>query len=335
MEGMLDEALAAGAAGLSTGLMYAPGSSAPFEELERLCRVVAQRGAVYATHMRSYFAGLVDAVDEQIELARRTECRLQISHLQAAGAANWPLQPLALARIEEAKRQGIDVAFDCYPYTAGSTVLTQILPQSALDGGVDAMIHRLQEPAERAELADQIRSTIAWRWSDIVISAVGSARNAAAVGRTLAELAEVRSREPVEVIFDLLVEERGAVNMLCHNQSEENLRATLTHPLSLVGSDGFYVKGRPHPRLHGTFPKLLGTYCRDRRWLSLEEAVYKVTCAPAARFGLARRGRLAPGFVADVAVFDPKAIDGPATYENPELPPVGVERVFRNGVRLH
>jgi dihydroorotase/N-acyl-D-amino-acid deacylase len=314
--------------------MYAPGSSAPLEELERLCRVVARHGAVYATHMRTYFSGLVDAVDEQLNLARRTGCRLQISHLQAAGAANWPLQARALHRIEQAAAHGIDVRFDCYPYTAGSTVLTQILPQSALEGGAAAMIERLNDPTQRQRIAGEVARTNPWRWTDIYISAVASDRNRTVVGKNLEQISKARGRDPIDVIFDLLTEERAAVNMLCFNQSDENLRATLTHPLSMVGSDGFYVKGRPHPRLHGTFPTLLGTYVREKGWLTLEEAIHKITGAPAARFDLKDRGLLKPGYAADVTVFDPKSIGTTATYEEPELPPTGIRQVFRDGVQI-
>lgn len=331
MEGLLDEALAEGAAGFSTGLMYAPGSSAPFEELERLCRVVARRGKVYATHMRSYFSDLVEALEEQIELARRTGCRLEISHLQAAGARSWPEQARAIERVEAARAEGIDIAFDCYPYVAGSTVLTQALPQWVMEGGIAGMMSRLTDPAVRARIAEQTARTIVWRWTDIYISAAGSARNRDLAGRNLAEIASLRGCAPVDAMIDLLVEESGAVNMLCFNQSEENLKQTLTHPLSIIGSDGFYVRGRPHPRLHGTFPLLLGEFVRRRGWLRLEEAVHKITLRPAERFGFHRRGRLAPGFAADITVFDPEAIDSPATYEQPELPPVGVKYVFREG----
>jgi len=331
MESMLSEALSAGACGFSTGLMYAPGSSAPFDELERLCKVVARHGKVYTTHIRTYFSGLVDAVEEQIQLARRTGCRLQISHLQAVGAPNWPLQVPALDRIEEARRQDIDIAFDCYPYVAGSTVLTQALPQWVLEGGIEGMLQRLTDASERARIAAETQAVLQWNWSDVYISAVGSQRNSTAVGRNLAELGEARGRNPVDVMIDLLIEEHGAVNMLCFNQSEENLRQTLTHPLSIIISDGFYVKGRPHPRLHGTFPLWLGTFCRRKGWLTLSEAVNKITDKPAQRFGFERRGRLAQGYFADIAIFDPDTIDSPASYESPEVPPVGIHYVFRNG----
>jgi len=331
MENLLDEALSEGACGFSTGLMYAPGSSAPPEELERLCRVAARHDKIYATHMRSYFSGLLEAVREQIELARRTGCRLQISHLQAVGAANWRLQAPALELIEKARQEGIDVGFDCYPYVAGSTVLTQALPQWTLEGGLEGLLARLGDPLQRARIARETEASLEWRWSDIYISAVGSEHNRTAVGRNLAELAQQRGTKPVDVMLDLLVEERGAVNMLCFNQSEENLRQTLTHPLSVIISDGFYVRGRPHPRLHGTFPCWLGSYVRDRRWLGLPEAIRKITDQPAQRFGIRQRGRIEPGYYADITVFDPRAIASPATYEDPERPPLGIRYVLRNG----
>ncbi|MCP5118287.1 MAG: amidohydrolase family protein, partial [bacterium] len=146
-----------------------------------------------------------------------------------------------------------------------------------------------------------------------------------------AAIAEVRGVEPVDAMMDLLIEERGEANMLCFNQSEENLRQTLTHPLSVIISDGFYVKGRPHPRLHGTFPLLLGAITRRRGWLTLEEAIRKITDTPARRFRIAQRGRIQPGYFADLTVFDPAAIDSPATYEEPEQAPVGIRYVYRNG----
>ncbi|MBI1895427.1 MAG: D-aminoacylase [Acidobacteria bacterium] len=327
MEGMLGDCLAQGAAGFSTGLMYAPGSSAPFAELERLCAVTAKHGKVYATHMRSYFSGILDAVDEQLALARRTGCRLQISHLLLAGRRNWDLQPRVLEKIERARLEGIDVAFDCYPYVAGSTVLTQILPQWALEGGVEALLARLADPAARRGIARETVENLAWSWEDIFISA----GPADAVGKTISQIAGARACQPVDAVLDLIAEQRGEVNMLSFNQSEQNLRQTLAHPLSIIISDGFYVRGRPHPRLFGTFPRFLGDYVRESGLLPLPEAIRKITDAPACRFGLRGRGRLVEGGFADITVFDADRIGSPATYEVPELPPRGVHLVFVNG----
>ena len=332
MESLIAEAFQAGAAGLSTGLMYAPGSSAPADELLRLCLIAARYDRIYTSHIRSYFAGLVDAVEEQVDLARSSGCRLQISHLQAVGANNWHLQPRAIELIENARAEGIDVEFDCYPYVAGSSVLTQVLPQNALDGGIATLMRRLRHPGERQAIRDETLRSIPWRWSDIQISSVGSEGNRPVIGKNLENIAEDRGCEPVDAVLDLLLEENGDVNMLCFNQSTENLRAALTHPLATIISDGFYVKGRPHPRLHGTFPLLLGTVCRQRGWMELPEAVHKITAKPAARYGLKHRGLLRPGYFADIIAFRPDIIDSPATYDSPELAPVGIEWVCRDGL---
>lgn len=331
LEQSLSEALSEGACGFSTGLMYSPGASAPFEELERLCRIVAKHGKIYATHMRSYTAGLLEAVDEQLELARRTACRLEISHFQAAGPGNWGKQQLALEKIEKARLEGLDVGFDCYPYAAGSTVLTQLLPQWSLEGGIEALMVRLRDAAQRKRIGAETVAELAVPWTNVYINGVGSNANRGLIGKSIAAIAELRGREPVDVMMDLLCEERGQVNIVEFLQSRENLRQTLSHPLSVVISDGFYVKGRPHPRLYGTFPLLLGEMCRNREWLRLTEAVHKITGLPALRFGLERRGRLAPGFFADITVFDASTIQGSASYETPEIAPVGIRYVFRNG----
>jgi N-acyl-D-amino-acid deacylase len=331
MEGLLAEALSAGAVGFSTGLMYAPGSSAPTDELQRLCNITAKHGGIYASHIRSYFSDLVEAVEEQIDLARRSGGRLQISHLQAVGANNWHLQSRAIDAIEQARARGVDVEFDCYPYVAGSSVLTQVLPQSALDGGIPALMARLRHPAQRQAIREETLRSVPWRWSDIHISSLGSDRNRGLIGNSLEEIADARHCEPVDALIDLLIEEAGDANMLCFNQSTENLRASLTHPCATIISDGFYVKGRPHPRLHGTFPLLLGTISRQRGWLTLPQAVHKVTGKPAARYRLQQRGLLRTGYYADIVGFRAADINSPATYEAPELEPIGIEFVYRNG----
>lgn len=331
MESVLDNALAEGAVGFSTGLMYAPGSSADREELERLCRVVAKRERIYCTHMRDYGFRLLEAIDEQIDLARATGCRLQISHLQAVGRANRHLNQAALEKIERAREEGIDIAFDCYPYIAGSTVMTQLLPQWTLEGGSAALVERLQAPQERVRIAMETRAAMVHAWSELFVSAVDSERNAALVGKSLEEIAAQRGCDPMDAMFDLLVEENAQVNILEFNQSEENLRANMTHPLAMIISDGFYVKGNPHPRLHGTFPELLGTFCREKGWLDLPTAIHKVTGFPAERFRMKDVGLLRPGYAADIAVFDPKTIRSHATYTHPRQKPEGMKYVIRRG----
>jgi N-acyl-D-aspartate/D-glutamate deacylase len=209
--------------------------------------------------------------------------------------------------------------------------MTQLLPQWALEGGVDSLMQRLEDSAQRDRMEAEMISGIANSWDELLVSAVASTENQAMVGKTMDELASLRRQRPAEVIFDLLLEEHGQVNILEFNQSEENLRRNLNHPLAIIISDGFYVKGRPHPRLHGTFPELLGNLCRDRQWLSVETAIHKITGFPAERFGLAGRGYLREGYAADVTVYDPVAIRSRATYSDPAQPPEGVRYVLREG----
>ena len=334
LETLLEDALSSGAAGLSTGLMYSPGASAPAEELLRLCAIVARRAKVYATHMRDYGDRLVEAVDEQIDLARKTGCRLQVSHFQAVGRRNWPAQQVALDRIESARAHGVDVAFDCYPYTRGSTVLTQLLPQSALEGGTPALIARLHDPSQRAAIAREADEALAQGWDCILVSSVGSATNEVLIGSTIADIAASRKAAPIDAALDLLIEEGGRVNILEVNQSDDNLRQALTHPFSNIISDGFYVKGRPHPRLHGTFPHLLGSVARDSGWMTMSEAVRKITALPAERFRLHTLGKIEQGLQSDITVFNPATVRSAATYENPEVRPEGIDYVFRRGRML-
>lgn len=328
MCGLLDDSIEEGASGFSSGLMYAPGSGASPEELTALCRVVARRGAVYATHMRSYSEKLVEAVQEQLSIAEASGCRLQISHLQAAGPDNWHLQQPAIDLIEQAHRRDVDVAFDAYPWLAGSTVLTQILPQTALDGGIPQLLARLRDPAQRESIRTKIKPEA--RWDGLVVTAAAY-NESALVGRSMQDIADERGIDPASAVIDILLEQGAKVMMVEHCQSKENLHALLTHPLAIVITDGVYTTGRSHPRLYATFPVLLGEMVRERKWLTIEKAVHKVTGKPAERFHLKDRGRLAAGFVADIAVFDPKNVHSDATYENPAVSPKGIKTVIRNG----
>jgi dihydroorotase/N-acyl-D-amino-acid deacylase len=328
LSGFLEDALAAGCAGFSTGLMYAPGSSASASELEHLCRIVARSGKLYATHMRSYADGLVEAVREQLALARAAGCRLQISHLQAAGRVNWDLQQRALDEIEAARAEGIDVEFDIYPYQCGSTVLTQWLPAWALEGGKNALLDRLRDEALRPRIAEETEHSRPQLWSDITISGTQSGR---LVGRTIEEVAVERGAEPALTVLDLLIEEEAGINVISFNQSEANLRQLITHPLCSVISDGFYVNGKAHPRLYGTFPELLGRVTRELGWMDLPRAIHKITAQPAGRLRLNDRGLLRTGYFADVTIFDPATIRSQSTYDDPDREPDGIVSVIRDG----
>jgi dihydroorotase/N-acyl-D-amino-acid deacylase len=213
-------------------------------------------------------------------------------------------------------------------------MVTQLLPQWALAGGIDGLLARLAENTESNRIATETEAALEQGWTNILIAALETPANKGLIGQSVAAIAASRGCEPVEVVFDLLKQEEGRVNMLEMNQSEANLRQTISHPLSCIISDGFYVKGRPHPRLYGTFPLLLGEMSRERRWLTLAEAVHKITEKPAGRFSIPQRGRLERGYFADVVVFDPKTVNSPASYQSPSLPPSGICHVFRNGVAL-
>ena len=331
MCGLLEESLEQGATGFSSGLMYAPGSGASAAELKALANVAACKGAVYATHMRSYSAGLLEAVDEQLDIARDSGCRLQISHLQAAGEDFWPKQQRAIAAIEKAHGDGVDVSFDAYPWLAGSTVLTQVLPQWALDGGSDQLLARLSDPSERDRIRPHIQPEA--RWNGVVITSAAKSEHLL-VGRSIEQISGERGITPEDAVMDILIEQEGHVNVVEHCQSRENLHGLLTHPLATVVTDGVYTRGRSHPRLYATFPLLLGELVRERKWMSLEEAIHKVTHKPATTFHIADRGRLAPGCIADITVFNPDAIRTEATYEVPDVAPIGISSVWRNGKRL-
>ena len=331
LDGLVDDCLAAGCVGLSTGLMYAPGSSANDKELLHLCKAVAKRDKLYASHIRSYSAGLVNAVEEQIGLAERSGCRLQISHLQASGRQNWHLLEPALERIEAARARGIDVEFDIYPYQCGSTVLTQLLPQWALDGGTPALMDRLASGPIRAKLEAELNDKPRGYWADVTISSVNSKENANVIGQTVSEMAALRETGEGNAVLTLLEEENAAVNIISFNQSEENLRRLIAHNLCSVITDGFYVKGNPHPRLHGTYPELLGTLVRQRKWISLAEAVHKSSAKPAARVRLPRRGIVKPGYLADLAIFDAGQVQSRATYAEPAIDPLGIALVLKRG----
>lgn len=328
MCGLLAEAIEQGAAGFSSGLMYAPGSGATMKELTALARVAARRNAVYATHMRSYSEGLVEAVEEQIDVAHAAGCALQISHLQAAGDAYWPLQQRAIERIEEAEADGVDVSFDAYPWLAGSTVMTQILPQWALHGGTAQLLKRLADSAERERIRPDIKPEA--RWTGVILTSVPQ-REDQFVGRSIAELAAERRSTPEDTVMDVLLEQDAEVMIVEHCQSRENLHALLTHPLATVVTDGVYTRGRSHPRLYATFPLLLGDLVRERKWLRLEEAIHKVTAKPAERFQMTGQGRIAPGYSGDLTVFDPNLIHTDATYERPDVAPTGICSVWRKG----
>ena len=262
------------------------------EELTALCGVVARRGGVYATHMRSYSEGLVEAVEEQISIAEASGCRLQSLSPAGRWRGNWHLQQPAIAAIEQASARGMDVAFDAYPWLAGSTVLTQVLPQTALDGGIPQMLARLRDPQQRESIRTKIKPEA--RWTGVVITSAAH-DEASLVGRSIQDIASERGDEPEDVVMDILLEQEGNVMIVEHCQSIENLHALLTHPLAIVITDGVYTMGVHTPASMQPSLSCLATWSVSVNGLVLVEAVHKVSAKPA-RIQFARsrtdRGRL-------------------------------------------
>jgi len=341
MKRELRRALEAGAFGMSTGLIYPPGCYADSDEIAELCRVVKDFNGMYATHMRSEADKLEDAVLEALDVARRSGVRLQISHLKVAGRANWGKIQWLLDTLRAARDEGIDLACDRYPYTASSTGLDVILPDWACEGGVEAEIGRLKDPAERRRIITEIEphSTQSGRWSNIVISYTPSEANRQWEGRSVADIARAQGKPPVEAALDLIVEERANVSVVIFSMCELNLRAILGLPFVAVGSDaavrcarGALGAGKPHPRAYGTFARVLGRYAREEELFPLTEAIRKMTSLPAARLGLEQRGLLKKDWYADIVVFDPERVKDNATYADPHRYSSGIRFVFVNGV---
>lgn len=303
MKELLGAGMAAGALGLSSGLIYPPGMFAASEELIELARVVAEYGGMYASHIRNEGDGLLEAVEEAIRIGEEGGVRVEISHLKAAGRSNWGRVEESLRRIEEARARGVDVTADVYPYTAGSTGL-----------GVVVLM----------------RGTEQWEPEEVLIAGVRHQHRYE--GMNLAQIAQEMGLPAVEAAQRLLEEEENAVVAVVFMMSEEDVQRVMSHEMTMFGSDGIPTPGgKPHPRLYGTFPRVLGRYVRELGLLGLEEAVRKMTSLPARKHRLAERGELRPGWFADLVVFDPATVADSATYQEPRQHPLGIRHVIVNG----
>lgn len=326
---LLDEALEAGAFGMSSGLIYPPGMFAARDELEALAARLPA-GRVYATHMRDEGAGLLDSVAEAIGLASRAGCEVEVSHLKVTGPANWGLVGEALTRLDEARRAGIPVGQDVYPYEASSTMLSSCLPPWFQAGGEEAVLGRLSDAALRDRLGDDLgREEPDWA-SRTIVAGTASGRHE---GRSVEEIAAESGGDPVDALVEVLRAERLRATMVHFSMSEADVEAVLSDPATIVGSDGLPPGsgGRPHPRLFGTFPRVLGRYVRERRLLGLPEAVAKMTSRPADKFGVRDRGRIREGALADLVGFDPEVVSDVGDYRDPVHPPVGIGWVVQGG----
>jgi N-acyl-D-amino-acid deacylase len=326
-----------GAFGLSSGLIYPPGVFAETDELIELCKTVAKKGGLYATHIRGESDALVEAVNEAIQIGEKSGVSVQISHHKAGGKKNWGKVKETLDRVEKARSQGINIHFDVYPYTAGSTMLASILPPWMHDGGIDQALERLKDPQIRLRIKREMKQGIkGWEnfveftgWEGIVIAFCEKEKELE--GKSILQIANERNQEPAETAFDILLEEAGKVIMVIYAMSEEDVRTVMKHPLVMIGTDGIPTSGRPHPRAYGTYPRVLGKYVREEKIFSLEEAIRKMTSLPAQKFGLKDRGMIAEGMIADLVIFNPSTVQEKSTYLNPHENPVGIEYVLIGG----
>jgi N-acyl-D-amino-acid deacylase len=344
MQTLLARSMEEGAWGISTGLIYPPCSYASQDELIAVSRVAAERGGLYTSHIRNEGDRLLEAVEEALMIGQRAGIRVQLSHHKAAGKRNWGKVQQSLARIEQARADGLRVCGDQYPYVASSTGLGTVLPDWAHEGGSEKLVERLREPGTRGRMADEIRrERPGWEnpaidsgWHNTII--VGAKSDRALQGTSVWQLAERRGQDPVETACDLLIENQGTVQVIIFSMCEEDVQTVMRQDWVFVGSDataraptGPLSEIQCHPRTYGTFPRLLSRYVRELKVLTWEQAVAKMTNGPAQMLGLKQRGRLQEGYFADVVVFDPAVIRDIAIFTEPHQFPIGLDYVLVNG----
>jgi N-acyl-D-amino-acid deacylase len=333
----VDSALKQGAVGLSSGLVYAPGVYSETDELVRLCRAPAELGRLYTTHLRDEADAVEMALEEAIAIGRSAGVRVHVSHLKVAGPRNWGRSAALLTKIEEVRDSGMDIAFDVYPYTSGSTSLYSLLPPWVGEGGIETMVDRLQSGVTQEEIDRGLRDGIpGWQnlvgqvgWHSVTIAS--APRHPQFEGKTILELSDEQSSTPVEFVCELLVAEGGHVTIIIELMHEADVSEILTSPLAMIGSDGIPLPGRPHPRWSGSFARVLGRFVREKGLLTIPQAIRKMSSLPASRFELTDRGEIAVGKLADMVVFDADTVIDQATYEDPLAPPIGVIHVIVKG----
>jgi N-acyl-D-amino-acid deacylase len=349
MRALVQTAMDEGAMGLTTALIYIPGVFASTPELVELAKVASQSGGMYISHMRSEGDRLLEAIDETLTIARGAHIRAEIYHLKASGESNWPKMAAAIQKVEAARMEGLDITADMYTYTAGSTGLDASMPPWVQEGGYKAWAQRLQDKGVRERLRREM-TTAQNVWENLLLAAGGEGtllvgfKNEALrqyTVKTLAEVARLRGTSVQDTAMDLVVEDGSRVQVVYFLMSEENVRKQIALPWVSFGSDassmsaeGVFLKTSTHPRAYGNFARLLGKYVRDEHVITLEEAIRKLTSFPAATLRIKERGRLAPGYYADVVAFDPKTIADRSTYAAPHQYATGMRDVWVNGTQV-
>lgn len=349
MQDLVRDAMRDGALGVGSSLIYAPASFADTDELIALVNAAAEFGGAYISHIRSEGNRLEEGVQELIKIASLTGAPAEIYHLKASGQPNWYKLQGVFGMIEAAREAGLSITADMYPYAASATGLNASMPLWVQEGGHDAWVARLQDPELRARVVAEMNDPDADWENRFVQAGAGNIlllgfRNPdlkPLIGKTLAEVAELRGTDPAETAIDLVIEDDSRVDVGYFMMSEDNVRRKAAKRWVSFGSDaaapateGVFLQSNPHPRAYGTFARVLGKFVREQKIMSLAEAISRMTAFPAANIGIRERGRLAEGYYADVVVFDPKTIDDLATFENPHQYAVGVAHVFVNGTQV-
>lgn len=344
MEKVVDESMQAGAWGVSLGMVYMPCTFFSREEMVKMYHRVAEYGGFLVVHMRNGSTLLLESIDELFSISEEAGIPLHISHFKASGKENWHKMSKALHKLEDWKSKGHDVSFDIYPYTAGSTMFSILLPPWVLEGGMDATLKRLRQPEVREAIIQEWHSpkkpTMSGKgwdnpvhlngWENIIISSAHSNRKEI-VGRRMTDIAQDRGISPEELTFALMEEEQGDMGVIYFSMSEAGVTEGICHPYGMICTDGL-LGGTPHPRVYGSFPRVLGHFVRDTHSLTLEQAVNKMTGKPAERLGLSDRGYVKPGMSADLVVFSREKIRDLATYAQPRQYPSGIVHVMVNGI---
>ncbi|MHC1730108.1 MAG: amidohydrolase family protein [Syntrophobacteraceae bacterium] len=329
----------AGALGIGSSLAYAPDMFASTEELIALCRVAAKYKGMYISHVRNEGSSLIEAVEELLHISREAKIPAEIYHLKAGGQGNWNKIDRVIAMVETARREGLSITADMYLYTASANRLSSRLPDWAHDGGDDALLKRLRDPAFRKRISSEMHAR--GRQAKTLLIGFDADHLRPLTGKTLEEVARLRGKDPVETMLDLVVEDQTKTRVVTFTMSEENIKKILRRPWVSLGSDavsiateGVFIKSSTHPRAYGNFARLLGKYVREEKVIPLQEAVRRLTGLPAGNLGLDRRGLIREGFFADIAVFDPRTITDRATFDNPHQYATGMKHVLVNGVRV-
>jgi dihydroorotase/N-acyl-D-amino-acid deacylase len=347
MKKLVADAMKDGALGLSTSLQYVPARFAKTDEIVELAKVAHQYGGIYITHQRSEANAIDDSMNEVFEIARRANIPAEIWHFKTAYKKNWGRMPEMLRRIEAAKRGGLKISADVYPYVAGSTSLSACLPPWALEGGTEKMLARLKDAGTRKRLKSEI-STDAKDWENIYLGSGGPAGILIAnvvnrdldnmQGKRLSEVAAAQNKDPLDALFDFIIADRGQTGAIFFMMQESDMQAALKSPFVSIctdngarATDGPLAGSKSHPRGWGTYPRILGRYVRDQHLMPLEFAIHKMTGLPAANLGLKMRGLIREGYSADITIFDPKTVIDRATFEEPNQYPVGINFVIVNG----